>query len=241
MSTNPLVAQHTDGEAIQHLREAIGRGESWYVALLEAIGLWCSAEESCHGRHYCYLVAGEAFDWLSLAERLCAEVDGLIPEDEKMNLLFWSSAPVELSQKEFRHLIGEAKYRAYLNYLYGIVVEEALLAVVEEEVSKERGCFAVCDREEAEAEAYRRIYGADLPTLLRRFQADRGYSEGTDLTLNQYNEFTYWLFGYRVSLSEKARVASDTKKALDWLREQWAAAGAKKVMPMAPARYLPRA
>ncbi|MBM4445566.1 MAG: hypothetical protein FJ020_09775 [Chloroflexi bacterium] len=241
MSTNPLVAQHTDSEAILHLREAINSGANWYVALLEAIGLWCSAAESWNGRHYSYLIAGQAFDWLSLAERLCVEVDGLIPEDEKMNLLFWASPPVELSQKEFHHLIGEVKYRAYLNYLYGIVVEEALLAAVEEEVSKERGCFAVCDHEEAEAEAYRRIYGADLQTLLRSFQEATGQAEGSHLTLNQYNEFTYWLFGYRVSLSEKARVASDTKKALDWLRGQWAAAAAKKGNPVASARYLPRA
>jgi hypothetical protein len=241
MSANPLVAQDTDSEAIRHLREAIASGKSWYISLLEAIGLWRSAEESCHGRHYSYLIGGEAFDWLSLAERLCGEVDGLIPEDQKMDLLFRSAPPLELSQKEFRHLIGEVKYRAYLNHLYGIVVEEALLAAVEEEVSKERGCFAVCDQDQAEAEAYRRIYGADLHTLLRHFQAARGHAESTDLTLNEYHEFSYWLFGYRVSRSEKARVASDTKKALHWLREQWAATSTKKGTPIAPARYLPRA
>jgi len=30
-------------------------------------------------------------------------------------------------------------------------------------------------------------------------------------------EFTYWLFKYRLKHCDKARVASDTKKALDWL------------------------
>ena len=241
MPANPLAAQHTDTEAIQYLREAISSGKNWYISLLEAVGLWRSAEENCHGRHYTYLIGGEAFDWLSLAERLCAEVDGLIPEDEKMNLLFCSAPPVELSQKEFRHLIGEVKYRAYLNYLYGIVVEEALLAAVQEEVSKERGCFAACDCDETDGEAYRRIYGADLQTLCRRFRAARGYAQGSDLTLNEYNELTYWLFQYRVRQSEKARVASDTKKALYWLRQQWAAAGVNRGTPIAPARYLPRA
>jgi hypothetical protein len=241
MTTNPLVEQHADAETIRYMRESISNGKNWYISLLEAIGLWRSAEEDCHGRHYSYLIAGQAFDWLSLAERLCLEVDGLIPEDEKMNLLFWSAPPVEMSQKEFRRLIGEVKYRAYLNHLYGVVVEQALLAASQEEVSKEMGCFAACDRDEAESEAYRRIYGAGLQPLLGRFKTERGYAQGSDLTLNEYNEFTYWLFEYRVRQSERARVASDTKKALNWLREQWAAAGVKRGTSTAPARYLPRA
>ncbi len=241
MTESSLRPQHSDTEAIQHLKTAIARGENWYVALLEAIGLWSSSEEVHDGRHYTYLIGGEAFDWLVLAERLCAEADGLIPEEEKMDLLFSDAPPVEMSQKEFRHLIGEVKYRAYLNYLYGVVVEEGLLAAVQEEVSKERGCFAACDREEAEAEAYRRIYGADVQTLLRRFQSAGLHAEGSDLTLEEYNEFTYWLFEYRVCQNEKARVASDTKKALTWLRQQWAAAPVKRGTPITSARYLPRA
>jgi len=32
-------------------------------------------------------------------------------------------------------------------------------------------------------------------------------------------EFIYWRFKYRVKTSEKARVASDTQKALQWLRK----------------------
>jgi len=241
MAECSLRPQHSDTEAIQHLKTAIAEGENWYLALLQAIGLWSSCEEVHNGRHYTYLISGEAFDWLVLAERLCVEADGLIAEEEKMNLLFSGAPPVELSQKEFRHLIGEVKYQAYLNYLYGVVVEEALLAAVQEEVSKERGCFAACDSEEAEAEAYRRIYGADVQTLLRRFHAARGYAEGSELTLKEYNEFTYWLFEHRVCQNEKARVASDTKKALTWLRQQWAAALVKSGMPITSARCLPRA
>ena len=34
-------------------------------------------------------------------------------------------------------------------------------------------------------------------------------------------EFTYWLFKYRLKRCEKARIASDTKKALDYLKKQW--------------------
>src|SRR4030042_6815686 len=139
-STNaPAIA---DKEAIQHLKQSILSGKQWYIAFLEAIGLWGSAEEIYNGQTYRYLIAGEAFDWLLLAERLCSEVDGLFPEEEKSDLLFFAMLPVELSPKEFKKLIGEAKYRAYLNYFYGVVVEEALILAVEEEVYKERRSFA---------------------------------------------------------------------------------------------------
>ncbi|GAI19828.1 unnamed protein product, partial [marine sediment metagenome] len=58
-----------DTEAIRHLEQAITGGKHWYIALLEAIGLWDTAEETHNGRAYGYLIAGEAFDWLLLAER----------------------------------------------------------------------------------------------------------------------------------------------------------------------------
>jgi hypothetical protein len=34
-------------------------------------------------------------------------------------------------------------------------------------------------------------------------------------------EFSYWLFKYRLKQCEKAKIASDTKKALRYLKRQW--------------------
>jgi hypothetical protein len=41
----------------------------------------------------------------------------------------------------------------------------------------------------------------------------------TQLFLNELNEFTYWLFKHRLGNSDKARIASDTKKALLFLNQ----------------------
>lgn len=241
MTEISLNTVRADAAAIEHLKAAINSGTNWYVALLEAIGLWGSSQEIHNGRHYSYLISGEAFDWLLLAERLCLEVDGLVPEGEKTNLLFSSTPPLELTQKEFRRLIGDVKYRACLNYLYGIVVEDALLAAVQEEVFKEQVCFGSVDCDQAEEEAYRRIYGTDPQTLLAEFKAAMERPQGSHLTLNEYKEFVYWLFQYRVRQCEKARVASDTKKALNWLRHQWTAVSARIGLMQASCAYLPRA
>jgi hypothetical protein len=218
---SPLTQTAADREAILHLREAVATGKNWYVALLEAIGLWGSAEELHDGRYYRYLIGGEAFDWLTLAERLCEEINGFVPENEKLDLLFAATPPIELPPGEFRQLIGDVKYRAYLNYLYGVVVEEALLSVVEEEVLKENGHLTLSLGLRIEQEAYRRIYDAEMTDLLTFFRGQKGYANGDSMTLTEKKEFHYWLFKYRVERSEKARVASDTRKALVWLQRQW--------------------
>ena len=210
-----------DSEAIRHLREDIANGKNWYVALLEAIGRWTVAEESHNGRDYRYLIANEAFDWLLLAERLLSEIAHLIPEKEMLALLFHARAPIELSKEEFCQLIGEAKYRAHLNYFYGITVEEALLLAVEEEARKEQRARALNENNSLWEEAYERTYGSPVKELLSRFRKERGYPRRNSMKLVELKEFTYWLFKYRLNNSDKARIASDTKKALRELERQW--------------------
>ncbi|MCX5993517.1 MAG: hypothetical protein NT177_04775, partial [Chloroflexi bacterium] len=174
--------------------------------------LWRSAEEEYKGERYLYLVGEQAFDWLRLAERLCYEISEYVPEDELINLLFFDRSPVEISELEFKQALGPAKYRAYLNYLYGVLIEQALLLATIYEVRK--ASIMPLGPEEEAASAYRRIYHAELTELLNAFQKEMKYPRRKSLTLTEMKEFTYWLFRYRVKTSEKPRVASDTKKAL---------------------------
>ena len=209
---NPAPA--TTNRAIRHLKQAIASGRHWYIALLEAIKLWSAAEETHNGHTYQYLIDGEAFDWLLLCERLCLEVDGLLPDDEKTALLFEGRPPLKLKAEEFKGLIGTDKYQQYLNYFYGVTVEEALILAVTEEVRKERQTLGANGEGKINDEAFRRIYGLTRLELLRHFRQERGRRQSNSISLNELKEFTYWLFKYRLKNSDKARVASDTKKAL---------------------------
>ena len=210
-----------DAEAIRHLKQAIAEGKHWYIALLRSIGLWTSAEEVHNDRTYRYLIEDEAFDWLLLAERLCETVDGLLPEDDKNALLFHGRPPLELSAREVKELIGSSKYGQYLNYFYGVSVEGALLLAVQGEIDKERRVLGYRSKHESADEAYKRIYNATRAALLKRFRQERGYSQLKSITLTELKEFTYWLFKYRLKQCEKAKIASDTKKALGYLKRQW--------------------
>ncbi|MBN2462107.1 MAG: hypothetical protein JXB43_00730, partial [Dehalococcoidia bacterium] len=147
-----------DARAIEHLKQAVAEGKHWYMALLKAIKLWKSPEEDYQGRNLRYLIEGEAFDWLLLAERLSDEISDSIPEEERLNLLFFDLPPLELSREEFKKLIGSVKYRAYLNYLYGVLVEENLVAAVVDEIRKERLVSGSTRHEDILDKAYRRIY-----------------------------------------------------------------------------------
>jgi len=219
-----------DGEAIQHFKQALAGGQHWYRALLGAMGLWVSAGEVRQGRRYQYLIDGEAFDWLLLAERLCEAADGLLPEDEKDALLFRGLPPLELSAAEVKGLIGERKYGQYLNYFYGVTVEEALLLAVQGEIEKERRVGGLRSARDSTGESYRRIYEASRDDLLGRFRQEKGYTRLKSTSLDELKEFTYWLFKYRLKRCEKAKIASDTRKALDFLRRQWRQRGVGRVL-----------
>ncbi|MFC2007495.1 hypothetical protein ACFLVB_02735 [Chloroflexota bacterium] len=216
-----LVASPGDTEAIKHLERELAAGKHWYVALLEAMGMWASAEEVHNDRTYRYLIAGEAFDWMLLAERLCESVDGMLPDDEKKALLFSGKPPLGLNAGEVKKLIGDSKYGQYLNYFYGFTIEEALLLTVLEEVYKERHVLRHSNEQEVEDRAYQRIYGAAKAELLKQFRREKKYPQRKSVTRTELKEFTYWLFKYRLKNCEPARVASDTRKALDYLKRQW--------------------
>jgi hypothetical protein len=204
--------------ALRHFRMGLAAGKHWYIALLESIALWSDEEETVDGRDYRYLIAGEAFDWLLLAARICETANGKVPENEKFALLFQGKPPLMMSAEEFSSIIGKAKYRKYLNYFYGVTVEEALIQAVREEVRKERYANASGRRQGEDDEVFNRVYSDSNLSLLRQFRKEKHYHLLANSNLTQMKEFIYWCFKYRLRECEKAKVASDTSKAIDWLR-----------------------
>jgi hypothetical protein len=207
-------------EVIRQFRENIASGKHWYIALLEAIRQWTDELEEIQGRTYHYLIEDEAFDLLLLAERLCEAVHDVVPEDEKYAFLFRNKPPLELSPEQLRELLGQVKHRRFLNYFYGITVEEALIQAVREEVRKERRSNGLSYRQaREEEEAFSRVYGDTEAELLKQFRRAKHRHVVGSLDLTEMKEFTYWCFKFRIKTAEKARVASDTQKGLEWLRK----------------------
>ncbi len=199
---------------IGEMRDTVESGDQhWFHALLHAIRNWPLSSETKGDRQFHYLVGGEAFDWLLLAERLCDEMTDLIPEDEAEALLFHEKMPLRTGEADFEALLG-AKYKPHLNFVYGVRVEAALQVAVQEELRKELAASRVWDNNDhVEDEAFQRIYGKSCTELLAAFKTSIG-SSSEWMSLAELSEWHYWLFQYRIKNSDPAKVASDTRKGL---------------------------
>jgi hypothetical protein len=143
---------------------------------------------------------------------LCEALDDLTAAEEREALLMHGRFPTEVSEETFRRLLGAAKYRAHLNFRYGVQVEEALQLSVAQEVEKDR-LSRVWENGQIDDDVCSRIYGATRRELFAEFQREQGLS-GDSVSLGDLHEFTYWLFKHRVNNADPARVASDTRKGL---------------------------
>ena len=148
---------------------------------------------------------------------------------------FWkdSSYQETLSDGSIREIALDALYyigwylhvNSYKNEGSSICTNEDLIEVLNsylaeqwEEIHKERQGHVFSGRDGGFDDSYQRLYGASEEALLRRFRDEKGYSQSDDITLDQLQEFTYWLFKYRLGNCDRARVASDTKKGMEYLK-----------------------
>ena len=211
---DPLATRH----AISHLQNALKKGSDWPTAFFEAMALWTLPVETHDGRTYRYLIGGEAFDWLVLAERLCGEVMDQVPRREIENLLFAGRLPESFDIEKIQGLLGVDRYRGYLNFYYGVTVEEALQLATELEVLKRHASNGILYVPDASEQTFTRLYRESGSALLARFRLETGNTAQADsISVSESREFTYWLFKYRLKSSDKSRIASDTRKGLQML------------------------
>jgi len=203
-------------QAVEAYRRALRRGEDWYDALLAVVARWVAPSEFMDGVEQVYLLGGEAFDWLRLAQRLIEAAGDLVPQAEVERLLLMGLPPRTETEEEFEQAIGPAKYRAHLNFQYGVVVEELLLLATELELLKAGG-LTHYGRRNVDVAAYEHVYGKPLDELKALYLLDQGIEVTDEMGLGAMQAFTYWLSKYRLKTVEPARVASDTKKAMQMM------------------------
>ncbi len=201
-------------ETVFRMRQAVLDGQPWFEALLDAVGHWRTPEETIGDRHYRYLIGGEAFDWLLLAERLLDEVQDLVPAKERDDLLFANRWPAQVENDEFADRLGAAKHSAHLNFLYGVLVEEALQLVVEEEIHKENRNRVVGQDRRVDETMFERVYSKSKDDLFAQYYEETGSLLAERVAYADWQEFVYWLFKLRLRRQDKARIASDTRRGL---------------------------
>jgi len=214
-------------ELIDKFRTTVEQNDvDWRLALCELMAQWPLASEVVHGRSFQYLIAGEAFDWRLLAQRIFQDVQDEIPEDQRDQCVYGWKPNVGLSEEQFRRSLGTYKYRAHLNFVYGVFVERALVVSMENEVCKQWAGNGYTATQTDYDQVYTRLYGETYEGLWHEYLKDHpgvldaetqlpsGVSNYSS-SLSNVDEFTYWLFKRRIKKSDPARVASDTRKGLE--------------------------
>ena len=158
-------------EIIARARQSILDGTHWFDALLDAVAVWTLPEEDFDGRRFRYLIGREAFDWLLLAQRLTEAISDLVPPADREAMLFQGKLPGDVSEEELRERFGQRKYRAHLNFFYGVTVEEALQLAVEEELAKNRTGYVWSDLGE-EIFVARAVFPETVERLRRHFEVE---------------------------------------------------------------------
>lgn len=234
-------------ELLEQFRIAASRPDGdWRLALIGTMARWPLAEEQVDGRNFVYLIAGEAFDWRTLAERVLAAPDIPVPHEDREALLLDPALPGGLSEEEFRRLIGFAKASGFLNYFYGVTVEQAIILAVEEEIRKRRYAQGFAPNDERSDMAYEILYGTTCDELITEFGLETGATlgrrqRGPDRAagnLGKMDHFTYWLFQRRFKNADPARIASDTRKGLEQLERMRLAQARKNSSEMIASPFI---
>jgi len=208
------------------MRERIAAGQGWYGSMLDAVRDWPLQEEDVDGERFVYLIDGEALDLMRLCERLCAELRDLVDEDDLVALIANDRPPQEYARSDLKDLIGPEKYRAYLNFIYGVLVEEMVVHAVVGDLRKRRRTSGLTRYDAELDDAYVYVYGSTRSDLVSLYRRVSGLPRRSRISLTEMKEFTYWLFKLRLKNSDKSRVASDTKRALTVLHRYTSAKAA---------------
>lgn len=197
----------------------------WRDHIFDATSRWhLPAEVVSDDDEYVYLVGGEAFNWRRLAERLAWHIELLLPDKLAAELRAWVEADHifgGIDESDFRRILGSDKWRAYLNYFYGITLERCLLVYAGNRIGKLEFSRGRQVSDDCLDDAYVALYDATEPELWARFvaetdaeEAGASHSDETRSTA-QDDEFTYWLFKRRIASTYQVNVAHEVKHGLE--------------------------
>lgn len=200
----------------------------WADYLLNVVGAWPLGEEEVDGEEYRYFIGGEAFNWKRLAERLIAGVAVDIKDsyllEAMQGWLYSDHVFGGFEENEFRRTLGIYKWRAHLNYFYGVYLERCLFTVVQHRIHRRRFARGMSPSDDAAEDAFLGLYNEDEATLWQSFVeesdcvGDRSSGNGSldaSRSLSVDDEFMYWLFKRRVGSTNRPQVAYEIQQGLE--------------------------
>ncbi|MQG06893.1 MAG: hypothetical protein FI681_03660 [SAR202 cluster bacterium] len=203
---------------IQELKSKIENGINWEKAVVDCISDWDISEEFYRGYKYKYWINNEAFDWMTLTERLGSAIKSYLSKKKYHELIFTGLLPNKSSYEYMKKVISKNKLSQMRNFYYGIIIED-LIYIQKSQQYLKNSLYSI-----NEYDGYEEIYGKNINLLFQQFAKNIKFTRQNTINLYTYKEFIYWLFKFRIKYSEKTKVASDTnlsiKLAKDILNEK---------------------
>ena len=193
---------------IKELKSKIENGIHWEIAIIDCISEWNIYEEFYRGYKYKYWINNEAFDWMTLTERLGSAIKSYIHKKKYQELIFTGLLPNKSSYEYMIKIISRNKLSQMRNFYYGIIIEDLIYIQKSQQYLKKS-----LDNTNT-YDGYEEIYGKNLNFLFKQFAKDVKYAKKNTINLYTYKEFIYWLFKYRIKNSDKTKVASDTNLSI---------------------------
>ena len=209
--------------------------EGWRAHIFNAISVWRLPSETVADEEYVYFIGGEAFNWRRLAERLAWHIALQLPEELELEMQDWLDSDDifgGLEESEFRKALGHDKWRAHLNYFYGVTLERCLVLHAGLVIEKDRVGHGRGVNDDVMDGAFVTLYEAEEPQLWAEFATACGLGDhsGAARSVALDDEFTYWLFKRRVRTTYQVHVAHEVRHGLAMLERLTAACERREKM-----------
>ncbi len=194
----------------------------WRDHIFTAISRWSLPSEEISDEPHVYFIGGEAFNWRRLAERLAWHIAFLLPEEEELAMGHWLEDDHMfggLEESQFRRVLGHEKWRAFLNYFYGVTLERCLALYAGSRIAKAKFGGGQSVSDDMLDGAFEALYGETEQALWIAFATESGLriDSGVARSLAIDDEFTYWCFKRRIGTTYLAHVAHEVKHGLEAL------------------------
>ena len=193
---------------IQELKSKIENGINWEKAVVDCISNWDIREEFYRGYKYKYWINNEAFDWMTLTERLGSAIKSYLNKKKYHELIFTGLLPNKSSYDYMKKVISKNKLSQMRNFYYGIIIED-LIYIQKSQQYLKNSLYAT-----NKYDGYEEIYGKNINLLFQQFAKNIKFTKQSKINLYTYKEFIYWLFKFRIQNTDKTKVASDTNLSI---------------------------
>ena len=164
---------------------------------------------------YQYWINDEAFNWYLLASRIIFSVKDEQNIKKLDHFLSIEHFLPGSDQRIIINLFPPDKYRAHLNFIYGVILEEVIICFNEMEKNKDvLNQFNVTDSINL---VYLNLYGMDYTEFIRLYEFETKTKLDQFDTLHSYYNFLYWSWKYRLMKSTPEKIAYDSQSGINFL------------------------